>query len=118
MSRIIVALDFADADKAWQFVDRLDPTLCRVKVGSELFTRAGPEFVKTLVKRGFDVFLDLKFHDIPNTVAAACRAAADLGVWMLNVHAQGGRPMLEAARAALSDTEQTTAPVDCGYGTD
>ena len=106
MSPVIVALDFADADTALQFVSRIDPTLCRVKVGKELFTRAGPDLVKTLVKRGFDVFLDLKFHDIPNTVAAACRAAADLGVWMLNVHAQGGKPMLEAARAALPETRQ------------
>ena len=89
--RIIVALDYANAVDALAIVDRLAPELCRLKVGKELFTRSGPELVRELVKRGFDVFLDLKFHDIPNTVAQACRAAADLGVWMVNVHAQGGR---------------------------
>jgi orotidine-5'-phosphate decarboxylase len=101
--KIIVALDFADADSALALVARLDPALCRLKVGKELFTAAGPELVRTLVARGFEVFLDLKFHDIPNTVAAACRAAAGLGVWMLNVHASGGRCMMAAAQAALAD---------------
>jgi orotidine-5'-phosphate decarboxylase len=101
--RIIVALDFADAAAAEHLVDQLDPTLCRIKVGKELFTRAGPGLVRRLVRRGFKVFLDLKFHDIPNTVARACAAAADLGVWMLNVHALGGRKMMEAAREALAD---------------
>ncbi len=100
-SPIIVALDYPDASQALDMAAQLDPTLCRVKVGKELFTRAGPEVVKKLVALGFDVFLDLKFHDIPNTVAAACRAAMDLGVWMLNVHASGGRRMLEAAREAV-----------------
>lgn len=100
--KIIVALDFADAGAALALVERLDPALCRVKVGKELFTVAGPELVRTLVARGFDVFLDLKFHDIPNTVAAACRAAAGLGVWMLNVHASGGRRMMSAAQEALA----------------
>jgi orotidine-5'-phosphate decarboxylase len=99
--RIIVALDFPQARAAWALVDRLDPGLCRLKVGKELFTRLGPDFVSRLVERGFDVFLDLKYHDIPNTVAAACAAAADLGVWMLNVHASGGRRMMEAARERL-----------------
>ncbi|HEX2828784.1 MAG TPA: orotidine-5'-phosphate decarboxylase [Burkholderiales bacterium] len=99
--RIIVALDYADAEPALELVARLDPAQCRVKVGKELFTAAGPAFVEALVKRGFGVFLDLKFHDIPNTVGAACRAAASLGVWMVNVHASGGRAMLEAARAAI-----------------
>ena len=101
--KIIVALDFSDADSALALVARLDPTLCRLKVGKELFTVAGPDLVRTLVARGFEVFLDLKFHDIPNTAAAACRAAAGLGVWMLNVHASGGRRMMEAAREALAD---------------
>ncbi len=99
--RIIVALDYPTADLALALVERLRPELCRLKVGKELFTRAGPGFVDRLVKAGFDVFLDLKFHDIPNTVARACAAAADLGVWMVNVHALGGRRMMEAARAAL-----------------
>lgn len=102
-TKIIVALDFADAASALVLVERLDPALCRLKVGKELFTAAGPEFVRTLVARGYDVFLDLKFHDIPHTVAAACRAAAGLGVWMLNVHAAGGRRMMTAAREALVD---------------
>ena len=101
--RIIVALDYANAADALALVDRLAPALCRLKVGKELFTRSGPELVRALVGRGFDVFLDLKFHDIPNTVAQACRAAAELGVWMVNVHAQGGRRMMTAAREVLDD---------------
>ena len=100
--RIVVALDYPDARSALELVQRLDRSLCRVKVGKELFTRTGPALVETLVDRGFDVFLDLKYHDIPNTVAAACRAAADLGVWMVNVHALGGGKMMEAAREAIS----------------
>jgi orotidine-5'-phosphate decarboxylase len=99
--KIIVALDFPEAKPALDLVHRLDPAQCRVKVGKELFTAAGPALVEDLVKRGFGVFLDLKFHDIPNTVASACRAAARLGVWMTNVHASGGRAMLEAAREAI-----------------
>ena len=102
-TKIIVALDFADAASALVLVERLDPALCRLKVGKELFTSAGPDFVRMLVARGYDVFLDLKFHDIPNTVAAACRAAAALGVWMLNVHASGGSRMMTAAREALGN---------------
>ncbi len=98
---LIVALDYPALDDALALADRLDPQACRVKIGKELFTRAGPQAVSTLVARGFEVFLDLKFHDIPNTVAGACRAAADLGCWMLNVHAGGGRAMMEAAVAAL-----------------
>lgn len=98
---VIVALDFPDADSALALVERLDPALCRVKVGKELFTRAGPALVKRLAGEGFDVFLDLKYHDIPNTVAGAVAAAADLGVWMVNVHASGGSAMMEAARKAL-----------------
>ncbi len=104
--RIIVALDFPEAASALALAERLDPALCRVKVGKELFTAAGPELVRALATRGFEIFLDLKFHDIPNTVAAACRAAAGLGVWMVNVHASGGRRMMEAAREALADVPQ------------
>ncbi|MDR2874845.1 MAG: orotidine-5'-phosphate decarboxylase [Methylobacillus sp.] len=99
--KIIVALDFAQAKPALELAARLDPALCRVKVGKELFTAEGPPLVEELVKRGFGVFLDLKFHDIPSTVAKACEAASRLGVWMLNVHASGGRAMMEAARASL-----------------
>jgi orotidine-5'-phosphate decarboxylase len=102
-SRVIVALDYANGKKALSLVDRLDPALCRLKVGKELYTAAGPELVERLVGRGYDVFLDLKYHDIPNTVAAACRAAAALGVWMMNVHASGGRGMMSAALEAVAD---------------
>ncbi|MGE0558499.1 MAG: orotidine-5'-phosphate decarboxylase [Burkholderiales bacterium] len=104
--RIIVALDYADAPEALGLAQRLDPVRCRVKVGKELFTAAGPGLVEQLVDRGFDVFLDLKYHDIPNTVAAACKAAAALGVWMLNVHASGGSAMMQTARAALDGLQQ------------
>jgi orotidine-5'-phosphate decarboxylase len=100
-SRVIVALDYADAKSAMALVDRLQPSACKLKVGKELFTAAGPAFVAAIAQRGFDVFLDLKFHDIPNTVAQACRAAAQLGVWMINVHALGGRGMMNAAREAI-----------------
>ncbi len=99
--RIIVALDFADPEQALALAERLPAGHCRVKVGKELFTRGGPQLVRRLVDGGHAVFLDLKFHDIPNTVAGACRAAADLGVWMVNVHASGGPAMLAAAREAL-----------------
>lgn len=102
-SLIFVALDYADAESAWPLIDQLSPQQCGLKVGKELFTSAGPDFVKVLVQRGFKVFLDLKFHDIPNTVGKAVRAAAELGVWMVNVHASGGRRMLEAARDAIAD---------------
>ncbi len=101
--RVIVALDYPAEAPALAFVDQLDPAWCRVKVGKELFTRCGPQLVTGLVNRGFDVFLDLKFHDIPNTVAGAISACADLGVWMVNVHCSGGRDMLEAARKALEN---------------
>lgn len=99
--RIIVALDFSTAEEALQCVERLKPEQCRVKVGKELFVSAGPSLVAQLVERGFGVFLDLKFHDIPNTVAQACVAAARLGVWMINVHASGGKRMMIAAREAI-----------------
>jgi orotidine-5'-phosphate decarboxylase len=106
-TKIIVALDYADVASALALVGRLDPALCRLKVGKELFTVAGPDLVRALVARGFEVFLDLKFHDIPNTVAAACRAAAGLGVWMMNVHASGGRRMMTAAQEALAGLEKS-----------
>lgn len=100
-ARVVVALDYPDAGQAHQFVDRLEPGSCRLKVGKELFTRSGPQLVEALQQKGFEVFLDLKFHDIPNTVARACEAAADLGVWMVNVHTLGGAKMMAAARDAL-----------------
>jgi orotidine-5'-phosphate decarboxylase len=100
--RVIVALDFPDAKGALALAQRLDPGQCRVKVGKELHTAAGPSLVEKLQRAGFGVFLDLKFHDIPNTVAAACAAAAAQGVWMINLHALGGRAMMKAARAAVS----------------
>ena len=99
---VIVALDFATERDARQLLERLDPKRCRVKVGKELFTRAGPAFVRGIIDSGFDVFLDLKFHDIPNTVAGACSAAADIGCWMVNVHASGGREMMLAAAERLA----------------
>ncbi len=102
-SPVIVALDFSSEKETMQLVEQLEPSLCRLKVGKELFTRCGPALVRQLVNKNFDVFLDLKFHDIPNTVAQACKAAADLGVWMMNVHALGGEKMMQAARQALAD---------------
>ncbi len=105
--KLIIALDYEHRDDALALVDKLDPSHCALKVGSEMHTQWGSSFVTQLIKRQFNVFLDLKFHDIPNTVARACRVAADLGVWMTNVHAQGGPAMLEAAVKALD-----------GYGSD
>ena len=105
---VIVALDFDNQRAALNLAEQLDPTQCRLKVGKELFTAAGPTLVKALVERNFDVFLDLKFHDIPNTAAKAVSAAADLGVWMANVHASGGSRMMSAAREAL---EQQGSPM-------
>lgn len=100
-SPVIVAVDFADIKSAWNFIDQVDPEDCRLKIGKELFTLAGPDFIRQIQNKGFDVFLDLKFHDIPNTVANAVAAAADLGVWMTNVHATGGGRMMQAAKDAL-----------------
>ncbi|MCE9678412.1 orotidine-5'-phosphate decarboxylase [Shewanella sp. AS1] len=104
---IIVALDYDNKDDALRLIDQLDPNMCRLKIGKEMFTLFGPELVKAIHQRDFDLFLDLKFHDIPNTVAKAVSAAAELGVWMTNVHASGGLAMMQAAKQALA-----------GYGTD
>lgn len=106
--RVLVALDYDDADRALAFAKRLPPSSCRLKVGKELFTRCGPSIIDGLQRLDFDVFLDLKFHDIPNTVARACRTAADMGVWMLNVHASGGREMMAAAKNAVASSNQRT----------
>ena len=107
--KIIVALDFPGAVPALALAQRLSPALCRLKVGKELFTAAGPGLIEQLMKSGFEIFLDLKFHDIPSTVAHACKAAQGLGVWMVNVHALGGRRMLEAAREAVSGNTKLIA---------
>lgn len=100
-SRVIVALDVPTAAEALALAERLDPGQCRVKVGKEIFTASGPVLLERMAALGFEVFLDLKFHDIPNTVASACREAAKLGVWMIDVHALGGRGMMQAAREAV-----------------
>ena len=100
--RIIIALDYPNEASAWHLIDQLDAEVCRLKIGKEMFTRLGPDFVRKVINKGFDVFLDLKYHDIPNTVAAACEAGADLGVWMMNVHAAGGRKMMETAANRLA----------------
>ncbi|MFC3034314.1 orotidine-5'-phosphate decarboxylase [Pseudoalteromonas fenneropenaei] len=100
--QVVIALDYDSQEAALNFVKQLSPDTCRLKVGKEMFTYFGPEFVKQLVAMGFDVFLDLKFHDIPNTVAKAVTAAAELGVWMVNVHASGGLEMMQKAKAALA----------------
>ena len=104
--KIIIALDYPAAAPALALAERLQPELCRLKVGKELFTAAGPGLIEQLQQRGFEIFLDLKFHDIPNTTAQACKAAASLGVWMVNVHALGGRKMLEAAHDAIAHSTQ------------
>ena len=101
--KILVALDYDNLQQALELVDKLNPELCGLKVGKEMFTLFGPDYVRTLVSKGFKVFLDLKFHDIPNTVAKACKAAAELGVWMVNVHAAGGSKMMKAAQQAIAD---------------
>jgi len=100
-SRLIIAMDFAEKNQALALSEQLDPKRCRLKIGKEMYTRFGPDLVKQLQSSGFDIFLDLKFHDIPNTVAKACAAAADLGVWMVNLHTSGGRKMMQAAADAL-----------------
>jgi orotidine-5'-phosphate decarboxylase len=111
LTPIIVALDYPDSQSALDLVDQLDPRHCRLKVGKELFTRSGPAVLEALHGRGFQVFLDLKFHDIPNTTAAAVKAAADAGVWMVNVHASGGRRMMEACREMLERSAASSKPL-------
>ncbi|HSM99321.1 MAG TPA: orotidine-5'-phosphate decarboxylase [Gallionella sp.] len=105
--KVIIALDYPNAAPALALAGRLDPSLCRLKVGKELFTATGPALLEQFMARGFEIFLDLKFHDIPNTAAQACKAAASLGVWMVNVHALGGRKMMEAARDAIAGSAQS-----------
>ena len=104
--KIVIALDYANPQDAINFVEKLDPKLCRLKVGKELFTAAGPQLIEKLISKDFSVFLDLKFHDIPTTVSKACEAASRLGVWMLNVHASGGAAMMEAAREGVERSGQ------------
>lgn len=106
--RVIVALDFDEQASAKELIEQLDPTQCKLKIGKEMFTHFGPDFVKWAVDKNFDVFLDLKFHDIPNTTAKACLATADLGVWMINVHASGGLKMMETAKQALDNWGDVT----------
>jgi len=103
-SKIIVALDYSNEEQALEFVSKVTPDLCKLKIGKELFTTAGPRFVEKIVDKNFDVFLDLKFHDIPNTVMKACNAASELGVWMVNVHALGGKTMMQAAKEGVSNS--------------
>jgi len=107
---VIVALDYPSPESALQFVDKIQSNSCALKVGFELFLSGGPQFVEKLVARGFKVFLDLKFHDIPNTVAQACNAASKLGVWMVNVHASGGIGMMLAAREAIDKHDASLQP--------
>jgi orotidine-5'-phosphate decarboxylase len=108
-SKIIVALDMESIDKALKCLSSLDPKRCRIKIGKEMFVGFGPEWVRTIINMGFEVFLDLKFHDIPNTVYKACVQAAELGVWMVNVHALGGLSMLKKAREAIDSVSGTTS---------
>jgi len=103
-SKIIVALDYSNEEQAFEFVKKVNADLCKLKIGKELFTTTGPQFVDKLVNLGFDIFLDLKFHDIPNTVMKACRAASELGVWMTNVHALGGKTMMQAAKEGVENS--------------
>jgi len=103
--KVLVALDYPSEKQAFDLIDQLNPELCRLKVGKEMFTHFGPAFIEKIHSRDFQVFLDLKYHDIPNTVARACETAADLGVWMLNVHALGGSKMMEAAANALANKQ-------------
>ncbi len=101
--KIIIALDFSDSSAAWKLIDQLDSKKCRLKVGKEMFTLLGPSFVEKIISKGFDVFLDLKFHDIPNTVSKASAICADLGVWMINIHCAGGKAMMERTMELLEN---------------
>lgn len=112
--RVIVALDYATEQEVLDFLPKLDPKLCRVKIGNILFTRYGPALLEKIRQRGFSIFLDLKFHDIPQTVAGACRAAAELGVWMVNVHVSGGLAMMQAAREAIEEFPAAQRPLLIG----
>ena len=103
---MIVALDFANSQDTLSFVRRLDPTLCQLKIGKELFTATGRRLAEDLINQGFKLFLDLKYHDIPHTVAQACKVAAEMGVWMVDMHASGGRRMMEAAAEAVAGYAQ------------
>jgi len=114
ISNIIVALDFADKKSSDAFVSKITPELCALKIGKGMFTRLGPDYVRELIQKGFRVFLDLKFHDIPNTVFDACTAAAELGVWMVNVHISGGVEMMRAARRAISSMSTKKKPLLIG----
>jgi orotidine-5'-phosphate decarboxylase len=113
-SRIIVALDFPDKKSANDFVEKINPELCALKIGKNLFTQLGPDYVRELIAKGFKIFLDLKFHDIPNTVFDACTAAANLGVWMVNVHISGGVEMMRAARRAIDQFPSGKKPLLIG----
>ena len=112
--RIIIALDYPDKASADAFISRVNPSVCALKIGKHLFTRLGPDYVRTLVQKGFLIFLDLKFHDIPNTVADACVASAELGVWMINIHISGGTEMMKAARRAINQFPAETRPLLIG----
>lgn len=114
LSPIIIALDFSTQQSALDFVKKLDPSLCALKIGKNMFTRFGPDLVRMLIQKKFRIFLDLKFHDIPNTVFDACTAAAELGVWMLNVHVSGGVAMMRAARSAIDSFSQEKRPLLIG----
>ena len=112
--RIIVALDLPTREEALKLVEKLDPKLCRLKVANTMFTRYGPAFVQEIMSSGYSVFLDLKYHDIPHQVAGACRSAAELGVWMVNLHVSGGVRMMQAAVEALSDFPKSQRPLLIG----
>ena len=105
-SKLFVAYDFSNPSKAKEFSKKINPEQCGIKVGKELFTSGGPAIVEWLQSKGFKVFLDLKFHDIPTTVKRACYVASELGVWMLNVHAMGGNDMLSAAKEGVDQSNQ------------